>query len=83
MELIRQLKHKGIVVIPQDIRVQANLKEGDSISFSIVDGKIIIKKYKRDDKKFLDLFFNISRTKGKDLTLEELKKIEDENYDLP
>ncbi|MEK6856138.1 MAG: AbrB/MazE/SpoVT family DNA-binding domain-containing protein [Nanoarchaeota archaeon] len=83
MELIRQLKHKGIVVIPQDIREQANLREGDSISFSIVDDNIIIKKHRKNDKKFLEMFFSVSRTKGKDITLEELKKLEDESYDLP
>lgn len=83
MELIRQLKPKGVVIIPQDVREQANIKEGDEISFSVIDNNIVIKKHKKNNKKFLDLFFNLSRTKGKDITLSELKKMEDESYDLP
>ena len=38
---------------------------------------------KKDSKRILEEFFTIARTKGKDITLEELKKIEDESYDLP
>jgi len=34
-------------------------------------------------KKFLEEFFTIARTKGKDITLKEIRKIEDESYDLP
>ena len=82
MELIRQLKQKGIIVIPHDIRKQVNLQEGDSISFKIEGEKIIIEKKEQDVQKFLKHFLRY-RKKGKSLTLEELKKIEDESYDLP
>jgi hypothetical protein len=30
----------------------------------------------------IEEFFTITRTEGKDLTLKDLKKIEDESYDL-
>jgi len=81
MEIIRQLKHKGIVVIPQDIRKQIKLQEGDSLSFKTEGDKIIIEKKKQDVAEFLRHFLRY-RKKGKSMTLEELRKIEEESYDL-
>lgn len=83
MELIRELKPKGIIVIPNDLRQQLQLKEYDKLSFRKEGDTLVIKKKEEDVGKFLDDFFTIARTKGKDITLEEIKKIEDESYDLP
>lgn len=83
MEIVRQLKPKGIIVIPSDLRQQLNLNDYDKLSFNKEGNKITIEKKQEDKMKFLKEFFTIARTKGKDITLEELKKIEDESYDLP
>lgn len=82
MELIRQIKPKGIVVIPIDIRKQVDLQEGDSISFKTEGKKIIIEKKKKDVEAFLKHFMRY-RKKGKSITLKEIRDIEDESYDLP
>ena len=83
MEIVRQLKPKGIIVIPSDLRQQLNLNDYDKLTFNKEGNKITIEKKQEDKMKFLEEFFTIARTKGKDITLEELKKIEDESYDLP
>lgn len=83
MEIVRQLKPKGIIVIPSDLRQQLNLNDYDKLSFNKEGNKITIEKKQEDKMKFLEEFFTIARTKGKDITLKELKKIEDESYDLP
>lgn len=82
MEIIRQLKNKGIIVIPRDIRKQIKLEDGDEISFKVEGEKIILEKKREDVKEFLKHFLRY-RKKGKSMTLEELKKIEDESYDIP
>jgi len=81
MELIRELKPKGIIVIPKDIRESVNLEVGDRLSFTVEDNRIIIERKKRDVKAFLKEFFKYQK-KGNEFTLKELKKIEEESYDL-
>ena len=81
MEIIRQLKPKGIIVIPRDIRRQIYLEEGDFISFKTEGEKIIIEKKKSDVKAFLKHFLRYQKN-GKTMTLAELKKIEEESYDI-
>ena len=81
MELTRQLKPKGIVVIPKDIREGMKLKERDMITFSMRGDEIIIKK-KQNAEEWLKSFLKY-RKKGKGLTLKELKRYEEESYDLP
>ncbi len=82
MIIKRQIGEKGQVVIPKDIREFLKLKIGSKISFEIKDKEVILKQ-DEDIKEFLHEFFTIARTKNKDLTLEDLKKIEEESYDLP
>jgi len=81
MEITREMKAKGIIVIPKDVRDNIKLKEKDKIIFSVRDNEIIIKK-QQDPKEWLKEFLKY-RKRGKGLTLKELKKIEDESYDLP
>ena len=81
MELIRELKPKGIFVIPKDIREQAKFKERDKLAISVRNGEVIIRKQQNPDE-WLKSFLRY-RKKGKEITLEKLKKIEDESYDLP
>ena len=81
MELTRQLKPKGIVVIPKDIRESMKLKERDMITFSMRGDEIIIKK-KQNAEEWLKSFLKY-RKKGKSYTPEELDAIYEESYDLP
>ena len=81
MEITRQLKPKGVVVIPKDIREGIRLKEADMITFSIKGDEIIIKK-KQNPEEWLKSFLKY-RKKGKSLTHEELDSIYEESYDLP
>jgi bifunctional DNA-binding transcriptional regulator/antitoxin component of YhaV-PrlF toxin-antitoxin module len=88
MRFVRQIGEKGQVVIPKDIRGLLGVRPRQKIVFEIAEfGKknqeIKIKAQKSDVDKDIEEFFTIARTKGKDLTSEELKKIEDESYDLP
>ena len=88
MRFVREIGEKGQVVIPKDIRDMLNLKRGSKISFEVErtgdnlgEVKIMPEKESQDDN--LKEFFMIARTKGKDLTLKDLKKIEEQSYDLP
>ena len=83
MEIIREIGKKGQVVIPKDIREMLRIKDNDKIIFKVKESEVIIKRKDENVDKFLEEFFTIARTKGKDLTLKDLKKIEDESYDLP
>ena len=83
MEIIREIGEKGQVVIPKDIREMLRIKDNDKIIFKVKESEVIIKRKDENVDKFLEEFFTIARTKGKDLTLKDLKKIEDESYDLP
>lgn len=77
----RSLTEKGQLVIPKDMRAYLNWKNKENVTIEVKNDSIIIKKENSDE--VLNKFFTIARTKGKDITLEELKKIEDESYDLP
>jgi AbrB family looped-hinge helix DNA binding protein len=81
MIVTRQIGEKGQVVIPRDIRQMLNLQSGSKVIFEVEKQEVKLKK-KKDERKILEEFFTIARTKGKDVTLEELKRIEDESYDL-
>lgn len=81
MELVRELKPKGIVVIPKDVRDNIQLEVGDFITFRTEDNKIIIEKKEKDIDAFFKEFFKY-RKKGREFTLKEIKKYEEESYDL-
>ncbi len=81
MEIIREVGKKGQVVIPKDIREFLGLKKGEKVIFEVQNNEVRIKK--GDSEKVLEKFFTLARTKSKNLTLKELKKIEDESYNLP
>lgn len=82
MIIKRPIGEKGQVVIPKDIRKLLNLKKGEEVVFEVKDDEVNLKKDK-DPKEFLEKFFTIARTRGKDLTFKDLRKIEEESYDLP
>jgi AbrB family looped-hinge helix DNA binding protein len=82
IKLKRKLGEKGQIVIPKDIRNQLNLKPGENVVFEMKENEIIIKTEDGVDE-FLHDLFSVARTNKKDLTLEDIKRIEEESYDLP
>lgn len=82
MIIRRTIGEKGQVVIPRDIRKLLGLREKSNVIFEVLGSEVTIKP-EQDTKKFLEEFFTIARTKSRDLTLKDLKKIKEESYDLP
>ena len=81
MRFVRQIGEKGQVVIPKDIRQLLGLKFKQNVVFEINNEEVRIKT-EQNPEEFLKDFLNIPKLK-KPLTLKDLKKIEDESYDLP
>lgn len=81
MIIRRQIGEKGQVVIPKDIRNMLGLRAGEEVVFEVMNNEVKLKK-EEDAEKIVNDFINIARLK-KGLTLVDLKKIEDESYDLP
>mgnify|MGYP001593753287 CR=1 FL=1 len=83
MIIKRQIGEKGQVVIPKDIREMLKIRSGENVIFEVKKDEVVIKSEKKEDPKdFLEAFFNTIKKKKK-ITLEEIRKIEDESYDLP
>jgi len=81
MIIKRPLGEKGQIVIPKDIRRMLGLQSGENVVFEVRSDDVRIKK-EEDVKEFLKKFFSIARSE-RNLTLKDLKKIEEESYDLP
>jgi AbrB family looped-hinge helix DNA binding protein len=81
MIIKRPIGEKGQVVIPKNIRKMLNLRRGEKIVFEVIDKKITLQR-EQDGEEFLRDFLNVPKPK-KNFTLKDLKKIEDESYDLP
>ena len=80
MIIKRSIGEKGQVVIPKDIREMLGLKKGSEVTFEVANDEVKLKK--ENVKDFLNDFFNTIKKK-KNITLEEIRKIEEESYDLP
>lgn len=81
MIIKRSLGEKGQVVIPKDIREYLGLREGDAVVFEISNHEVSIKP-EQDPEEFLKEFLNVPKLK-KPLSSKEIKKILEEEYDLP
>ena len=81
MEIVREIGAKGQVVIPVDIRRMLKLKPKSKVVFKIENNEITVKANESSEK-WLSEFLKY-RKKGQEMSLKELKKIEEESYDLP
>jgi len=80
MYIKRTIGEKGQVVVPKDIRNHLGLKPGSEVVFEVKEKEVVIKP-KLDPKKFVEEFGNVPN-KLKKLSMKEIKKILEEEYDL-
>jgi len=81
MRFVREIGEKGQVVIPKDIRDLLQLRLGHKLVFEVQNNEVRITQEQTPDE-FLKDFLSGPKLK-KSITLKELKKIEEESYDLP
>ncbi len=81
MIIRREIGEKGQVVIPKDIREFLKIRSGSNVIFEIEKNEVKLKP-EENINEFLEEFFTIARTKGKNLTLKDIRKLEEESYDL-
>ncbi len=81
MRYEREIGQKGQVVIPKHIREMLKLRKGNKVVFEIENKEVKIKP-ERDPVELVRDFLNTPKLKRR-ITLKDLKKIEDESYDLP
>jgi AbrB family looped-hinge helix DNA binding protein len=83
MIIKRDIGEKGQVVIPKDIRDMLGLHSGSKVVFEVKDKDVFIKP-EMSPEEFLKDFFNVpGKKKGTSLSLKELKKLREEQYELP
>lgn len=81
MIISREMGERGQVVIPKDIREHLGLKKGSKVLFEVEEDKVTIKP--ENSEKLLDEFLNVKNKLKRSMTVEEMKKIFEESYDLP
>lgn len=80
MEMKREVGEKGQVVLPKDIREYLDIKPGSEVSFEIRGQEIVIKPVKTG-REFVEYFCNTSKKLRKSLTIKDIKKTLDEQYE--
>ena len=80
MIFTKEIDKKGQVVIPKYMRQSLGLKKGTKVIFELKNKENTIKPTQNPEE-FLKDFLNVPKLK-KPLTLKDLKKIEDESYEL-
>ncbi len=81
MQMKREVGEKGQIVLPKDIREYLNIKPGSKVSFEIKGGDVVIKPLKTG-KEFVEYFCTTSKKLKKPLTIKEIKKTLEGQYDL-
>ena len=76
--IVRQLDQLGRVVLPVELRRGLNINNGDSLEIFTEGSEIILKKYEPACI-FCGEAKNIKRFKGKNVCLECLEKIKNDN----
>ncbi|MEK6792985.1 MAG: AbrB/MazE/SpoVT family DNA-binding domain-containing protein [Nanoarchaeota archaeon] len=77
----RSLTEKGQLVIPKDMREYLKWKNKEEVIIEVKNDAVIVKKDNSNEA--LERLLTMSRKKGNRITLEEIRKIEDESYDIP
>ena len=80
MEMKREVGEKGQIVLPKDIREYLDIKPGSKVSFEIRGQEIVIKPV-RTGREFVEYFCNTSKKLRKSLTIKDIKKTLDEQYE--
>lgn len=81
MQLKREVGAKGQVVIPKDIREYMGIMPGSKVVFDVsINGVVIRKEPPPED--FVEKFCRTTAPK-KHVTIKEIKKTLEEQYDLP
>jgi len=60
MEIIRELKPKGVFIIPKDVRDQVQIRERDKLAVSVKGRYILIRK-QEDPKEWLQKFLRFRK----------------------
>ena len=81
MKFRREVGEKGQVVIPKDIREYLGLKPRSKVMFEIENSEVKIRP-EQSPEEFLEDFLNVPKIKRK-LSGKEIKKILEEEYELP
>jgi len=80
MIIEKEIGKKGQVVIPKDIRKFLGLNKGQKVVFEVREKEVVLKQ--SDPDKFLEDFLNVPKLK-KPLRTKDIKKMLEEQYDLP
>jgi len=81
MRFVREIGEKGQVVIPVDIRHMLGLTPRQRVVFEVQNNEVTMKQENNAEQSMKE-FLSLPKLK-KPLTLKDLKKIEEESYDLP
>ena len=82
MELERTVSEKGQIVIPKDIREHLGLKPGSEVTFDIEEGMVVMKP-KKNGRAIVEEFCNVSKKKFVKLSVKGIKKLLEEQYEIP
>ncbi|MEK6894025.1 MAG: AbrB/MazE/SpoVT family DNA-binding domain-containing protein [Nanoarchaeota archaeon] len=77
----RSLTEKGQLVIPKDMRNYLKWKNKENVVIEVKNNAVLIKKDNSNEA--LERLLTLSRKKGNKITLGEIRKIEEESYDIP
>ena len=73
------LTSKGQITIPQEVRVQLGLKQGDQVSFELEDGKMIIRPLRGEGNPFAQYTGALGSFKNKKEVKDWISDLRDED----
>lgn len=82
MNIKRTVGEKGQVVVPKDIREHFGIRPGSKVVFEVKEKEIVIRPAK-SPKEIVEDFCSLRKKLRKRLDLKDLKRLEEESYDLP
>lgn len=82
MQIKREVGEKGQVVIPKDVRDYLNIKPGSNVVFEVRKGEAIIRP-EMTGRAFVEYFCKTSKKLKRPPSIREIKKLLDEQYEIP